>query len=752
MKRFVSLILSLLIVVSLAVPASAIEKYSDSKPVAVLSVDGVEGSNPNALLPGQKVTVNVVISGLTIKFNSIQMQLNYDTSKFELLLDDYDEFDYSSNCADIKTLFDSSVIGSYKEPGYLTMGSSISEMSKKNYSSYLKEENGTELIDITALSATFVVREGAVGQADFYLSQENGTDTKYEIGYIDSSTVTTSTDDLRETVNVAEPNSITITGDDTIAAPEAISGSKQSKDVQYNAVVIGKTSVIENPVVTWKISGDNENVTIDNNGKVTVKSGATAGEYTITAKAASESNEGLSGDVTATKVIRVTKEASIPSRIEGNEPGKDFDTNLEIPADSAVDKTVQFSINVWDQYDELMADPEVTWTLDPSNVPGVTLSNDGLLTITNEAKTSIDTTGNEFTISASCGELGPMTTPVTVKRAAPVATSVAIYKDETAISSDTIAIPQNGSTNVTYTAKVLDQYGSEMTAGNISWSYEGSLPSGVGVNDSTVTVAAGATTGEFTLKATCDGISDSAAINIASISFGSEDDIENALTISKNPTYGMTWGEIVQVDGSKITANVGGTPVEGKYSIKDADTIPNAGEQAYTIVFNGSGYNDVTVYKGTVTIAQQTVTVDGITVSDKEYDGNTNAKVSTEGAVVSVKDVTVTGATGTFVDANVGTDKTVTVEVTLSDGNYTVEDLKLEADITPVTLTDINTENITVTKEYDASTSAGTLTGEVTFSGKVGEDDVSVTAVPSAYADANVGSGKTVTLALSLTG
>ena len=246
MKRFVSLILSLLIVVSLAVPASAIENYSDSKPVAVLSVDGVEGSNPNALLPGQKVTVNVVISGLTIEFNSIQMQLNYDTSKFELLLDDYDEFDYSSNCADIKTLFDSSVIGSYKEPGYLTMGSSTSEMSKRNYSSYLKEEDGTELIDITALSATFVVREEAVGQADFYLSQENGTDTKYEIGYIDSSTVTTSTDDLRETVNVAEPNSITITGDDTIAAPEAISGSQQSKDVQYNAVVIGKTSVIEN--------------------------------------------------------------------------------------------------------------------------------------------------------------------------------------------------------------------------------------------------------------------------------------------------------------------------------------------------------------------------------------------------------------------------------------------------------------------------------------------------------------------------
>ena len=222
--------------------------------------------------------------------------------------------------------------------------------------------------------------------------------------------------------------------------------------------------LLKTAVVTWEISGDSESVTIDNNGKVTVKSGATAGEYTITAKAASESNEGLSSDVTATKVIKVTKETSLPSRIEGNEPGEDFDTNLEIPADNAADKTVQFSINVWES---------VWWSLcqalrshgrfAPNDVPGVTLSNDGLLTITNEAKTSIDTTGTAFTISASCGELGPMTTTVTVKRSDPVATSIEIYKGSSVVTSDSIAIPQTDSTSVVYTAKVLDQYGSEMS-------------------------------------------------------------------------------------------------------------------------------------------------------------------------------------------------------------------------------------------------------------------------------------------------
>ena len=554
------------------------------------------------------------------------------------------------------------------------------------------------------------------------------------------------------TLPILVPNSVLVytNGSGEIAAPKAEWDEENlvpvagTKSVTYEALVTdGDGDIVEDPALEWAIDGDPAGVSVEG-GVITVESTAAAGDYTVKATYGGQSAE---------STFSVTKETPEPGFITGDEPDESFDPNIEIPAEGK-DVTVQFSGKVWDQYGVEMSSGLFTWKIEPDNVAGVSIDDGGLLTVTNEAKGAItDTAGEEFEISASCGKLGPMTTTITVKRAASVATSVAIYKDggESAIESDTIAIPQSGSTSVTYTAKVLDQYGSEMTAGNISWSYEGSLPSGVGVNDSTVTVAAGATMGEFTLKAACDGISDSAAINIASISFGREDDIENALTISKNPTYGMTWSEIVQVTG-KISANVGGTPVDGIYSVKAADTKPDAGKQQFTIVFNGGEYTNVTVYTGTVNIAPQTVDVEGITVSSKVYDGTATADVSFNDATVSVEGVTVTDATGKFADANVGTDKTVTVEVTLSDDNYTVEDLKLEADITPVTLTDINTENITVTKEYDASTYAGTLTGEVTFSGKVGEDDVSVTAVPSAYADTNVGSGKTVTLALSLTG
>lgn len=584
--------------------------------------------------------------------------------------------------------------------------------------------------------------------ASFNIVDDGELDTFFDT--INNQEVTVAISNL--TLPVLVPSSVLIyTEESEVAAPyagwdsTALEPTPGTTSFEYEVLATDdEGNIISSPTVTWAIDGNPAGVSVEN-GIVTIDSTTAAGEYTVKATV---------GEQSAESKFTVTKETSVPTNIVGDQPGAEFYTNLYIPADNGESNTVQFSGKVWDQYGVAMSSDLLDWKLEPSDIAGVSIGDNGLLTITNEAKGAItDTTGKQFIVKGTCGEMS-LTTAITVKRAAPVATSVAIYKDggESAIESDTIAIPQSGSTSVTYTAKVLDQYGSEMSGQSVEWSTEGNKPENVTVSNGTVTVPAGVSAGSFTLKATSGSVSGSVSISVASISFGDDKTIKSALTISDTPTYGMTWGEIVQVDGSKITANVGGTPVEGKYSIKDADTIPNAGEQTYTIVFNGSVYTDVTVYTGNVTIAPQAVTVTGITVGDKEYDGDTDATVSIADAVVSVEGVTVTSADGTFADANVGTGKTVTVEVTLDNSNYTVEDLKLEADITRVTLTDINTENITVTKEYDASTSAGTLTGEVTFSGKVGEDDVSVTAVPSAYADANVGSGKTVTLALSLTG
>lgn len=548
------------------------------------------------------------------------------------------------------------------------------------------------------------------------------------------------------TLPILVPNSVLVytNGSGEIAAPKAEWDEENlvpvagTKSVTYEALVTdGDGDIVEDPALEWAIDGDPAGVSVEG-GVITVESTAAAGDYTVKATYGGQSAE---------STFSVTKETPEPGFITGDEPDESFDPNIEIPAEGK-DVTVQFSGKVWDQYGVEMSSGLFTWKIEPDDVAGVSISDTGLLTITNEAKGAItDTTGKPFTVKGTCGEMS-LTTDITVKRAASVVTSVDIYKGEAAVTSDTIAIPQSGSTNVTYTAKVLDQYGSEM-GGEVVWSSEPALR-GVEADGGKVSVEAGAAPGTITLTASCGEASDSVSISVASISFGDDDAIKSALTISDTPTYGMTWGDIVKVTG-EISANVGGTPVEGTYSVKDADTTPDAGEQTYTIVFNGSGYADVAVYTGTVNIAPQAVTVTGITVSDKEYDGDTDATVSTADAVVSVEGVNVTSADGTFADANVGTDKTVTVEVTLSDDNYTVEDLELTASITAKALT-ADVTSVDVSKVYDGTTAPGTVSGSANVIGTVAGETVTVNVTAGNYPAKDVGSSYTVELTLELTG
>ena len=557
------------------------------------------------------------------------------------------------------------------------------------------------------------------------------------------------------TLPILVPNSVLVytNGSGEIAAPKAEWDEENlvpvagTKSVTYEALVTdGDGDIVEDPALEWAIDGDPAGVSVEG-GVITVESTAAAGDYTVKATYGGQSAE---------STFSVTKETPEPGFITGDEPDESFDPNIEIPAEGK-DVTVQFSGKVWDQYGVEMSSGLFTWKIEPDDVAGVSISDTGLLTITNEAKGAItDTTGKPFTVKGTCGEMS-LTTDITVKRAASVVTSVDIYKGEAAVTSDTIAIPQSGSSEATYTAKVLDQYGSEM-ADEVTWRSEGSI-TGVTVSNGTVTVPAGASTGSILLKATSGSVSGSVNINVASISFGDEDTIKNALTISDTPTYGMTWGDIVKVTG-EISANVGGTPVEGTYSVKDAGDTPDAGEdKEYKILFTSTDgtYSGVEVYTGTVTIAPQVVTVKGITVGDKKYDGNNTATVNYTGEGVSVTGtigedvVTVTGATGMFADANAGTDKPVTVEVTLDNGNYTVEDFELKADITAKTLT-ADVTNVDVSKVYDGTTAPGTVSGSASVTGTVGSETVTVNVTAGNYPAKDVKSDYTVELTLELTG
>ena len=145
----------------------------------------------------------------------------------------------------------------------------------------------------------------------------------------------------------------------------------------------------------------------------------------------------------------------------------------------------------------------------------------------------------------------------------------------------------------------------------------------------------------------------------------------------------------------------------------------------------------------------------GITASNKTYDGNTTATLNTG-------HVTYTGLiggdvfngtyTGSFSDKNVGTGKTVTItpSYTGADVNYSVTDhATITANITAKALT---VSGITASdKTYDATTAATLGTGAVVYGGLVSGDTLTGT-YSGVFNNANVGTGKTVTITSSYGG
>ncbi|WP_229412230.1 YDG domain-containing protein, partial [Massilia sp. Root1485] len=150
-------------------------------------------------------------------------------------------------------------------------------------------------------------------------------------------------------------------------------------------------------------------------------------------------------------------------------------------------------------------------------------------------------------------------------------------------------------------------------------------------------------------------------------------------------------------------------------------------------------------------ITPKALTLSGITAASKVYDGTTAATVSVDaatlGGVIGGDDIGVS-ASGAFADKNAGNGKTVALTTGLSGqdaANYTLggQTTALAA-ITPKALT---VSGITAeSKAYDGTTAATVSTSGATLQGLVAGDTVTVGAA-GAFADANAGTGKTVTLA-----
>ena len=146
------------------------------------------------------------------------------------------------------------------------------------------------------------------------------------------------------------------------------------------------------------------------------------------------------------------------------------------------------------------------------------------------------------------------------------------------------------------------------------------------------------------------------------------------------------------------------------------------------------------------------VTVSGIKANNKEYDGTTTATLDFSGVILSgvVSGDTVTvNATGTFEDKDVGANKTVTITgLTLTGtnaGKYRLADSGQQATATASITRKSVTAAVTVTeKTYDGNTSAA-VSAVVTVGVESG-DTITISGLTGTFADAGVGTGKTVTV------
>jgi hypothetical protein len=248
------------------------------------------------------------------------------------------------------------------------------------------------------------------------------------------------------------------------------------------------------------------------------------------------------------------------------------------------------------------------------------------------------------------------------------------------------------------------------------------------------------------------------------------------LTSALNSTYGTaSTGVSFTATGSNLSATITATAQSG-YEVSNDNSIfsssvsVSSGATVYVrfsatlaagsynnatsvvLTSTGASSTNVTTSSSGNTVSVKGLTITGISISNKTYDGNTTATISGTAAysgLVNGESFSVSGTpSATFSNKNVGNGKSVSVSgYTTPSANYSItQPTGLTANITSKELT-ITSAAVT-TKTYDGTTSA-TITG--TLDGAIFGDIVSLVGTGT-FASANVGTGINVTSTSTLSG
>ena len=381
-------------------------------------------------------------------------------------------------------------------------------------------------------------------------------------------------DTVKHTVDDSATATVTINGVAPTLGKVTLSPTSVQVDGTTGATVNATATSTSNKditgLVTWSISGDeNSGVSINAaTGEITVGAKAKDDSYTVTATAIDGKTQGAAkiATLTVTRALSGYKITVTP-----------LSKAMIIPTSEEI--TQQFTATAVDRYDDEVTSG-FTWSLNPSDIEGVSIAKDGTVTVTAGAKDAISDR-QEFSVIAtldnSPGKRYGQAILVVKRDSDRVPTSVVISG-----GASTLAVPQTGEQNATYTATVKDQYGTEITnPGTIKWELtndDGSTAvtrAGVTIENGVLTVTNAAAGNPFNgseqdttlrrpiyIKATCGNVSSRVdtiiltrqpaevtrivieGIHSAALckvpTMDDNENFEHALTVKKIDQYGVT--------------------------------------------------------------------------------------------------------------------------------------------------------------------------------------------------------------------
>lgn len=454
------------------------------------------------------------------------------------------------------------------------------------------------------------------------------------------------------------PAGITVSGADTVTVP-----TSDSTEVTYTAVVTDQFGdTMSRPPITWSISsGMSEGISLDNSGKLTVTNAAAAGNsVSVTIKAES-------GSVSATKTVTVAREASVPTSVVVTIP-EDSNT-VTVPALNESSKTVTASAEVKDQYGVAMSVQDITWSLDAAPA-GVTINQEGEITVAPAVQ------NGSVTVKAACGSVHGTAT-LTVQRAESVATTVKILRGGTEVSgTDTVVKPVTGGADkeYTYSAQVLDQYGSVMEEASAAatLSMTESSVTGVSFAGGKLTVTDAAVKGT-TVNLTAEYSDKTASVTVTITDLAVD---WSGVEVASSIVYGTTNFDAVTNLPASGTADAAGTKVTGTFSVVDEDTIQGVADTVtvtvqFTADANAGEYANVVVTKDySVTVSKKPITATVTPVSCAYNEAIPTLEYTLEpGALVGEDELALTLITTASKGSDAGR---YDVTGTAANGNYEV--------------------------------------------------------------------------------